>query len=73
MGARSLTARAQLGSVARRHRDDPLRIADARRELAAAKIADYIEAVVDSAPPLSLEQCDRLALLLRPTSDGAAA
>ena len=72
MGARSLTARAQLGSVARRHRDDPQRIAEARRELAVAKIADFIESVVDSAPPLSEAQRDRLAVLLRPT-DGPAA
>jgi len=36
------------------------------RDLAAAKLADYIARVVDAAPPLTPEQRDRLALLLRP-------
>ena len=35
--------------------DDP-RTLDARRELAAAKIAAVIKATVDSAPPLTMEQ-----------------
>ena len=35
------------------------------RELAAAKLADYIESVVRHAPALSAEQRDKLALLLR--------
>jgi hypothetical protein len=37
----------------------------ARRELRAAQAADYIKRLVDSAPPLTDEQRDRLALLLR--------
>lgn len=65
MGARTLTARAMLGSDSRRHRDDPARITEARTELATAKIADYIDKVVADAPPLSAEQLDRLAVLLR--------
>ncbi len=36
-----------------------------RRDLAAVRLEDYIKRVVDSAPPLSSEQRDRLALLLR--------
>ncbi len=40
----------------------------ARRELAEAKLAPYIQRVVDEAPPLSPEQRDRLALLLRGTT-----
>ncbi|MGE9806927.1 hypothetical protein [Janibacter sp. G1551] len=35
------------------------------RDLAAARIADYIKRVVDAAPPLTPEQRDRLAVLLR--------
>ena len=35
------------------------------RDLAAARIADYVKRVVDAAPPLTPEQRDRLALLLR--------
>ncbi len=41
------------------------RLSDARRDLAEAKLAAYIQRVVDRAPPLSPEQRDRLAVLLR--------
>ena len=47
-------------------------IADARRELKAARLADYITRVVDEAPPLTGEQRDRLALLLRGTPNAGA-
>ena len=36
-----------------------------RAAFAAEKLAEYIQRVVDEAPPLSLAQRDRLALLLR--------
>lgn len=45
----------------------------ARRDLRAARLEDYIRRTVDAAPPLTAEQCDRLALLLRTPSGGAAA
>jgi len=64
MGAKALAARGRLGYVSQ-HPDQPDRILDARRDLAAAKIEDYIAKVVDAAPPLNAEQRDRLALLLR--------
>ena len=51
-------------AVAVRRRDPEAR-REAQRELAAAKIADFIQRTVDSAPPLSREQLDRLGLLLR--------
>lgn len=38
---------------------------DLAREYAVARLADYIKRTVDAAPPLSTEQRDRLALLLR--------
>lgn len=38
---------------------------DARADLATERIATYIQRVVASAPPLTGEQRDRLALLLR--------
>ncbi len=42
------------------------RLSDARRDLAEAKLAACIQRVVDDAPvPLSPEQRDRLAVLLR--------
>jgi hypothetical protein len=34
------------------------------------KLAEYIKRVVDSAPPLTAEQRDKLALLLRPSTAG---
>ena len=37
------------------------------RELATARIAEYVARVVDAAPPLTPEQRDRIAALLRPT------
>lgn len=42
--------------------------AETARDLATARIAEYIERVVDSAPPLTAEQRDRIAALLRPTA-----
>lgn len=54
--------------VASRARD-PEAISEARRDHAAAKLAAVIQRTVDSAPPLTDAQRDRLALLLR----GAAA
>jgi hypothetical protein len=38
---------------------------DIARDLAAARLAEYIKRTVDAAPPLTPEQRDRLALLLR--------
>jgi hypothetical protein len=45
---------------------------DALRDLAAAKIAAYIEAVVETAPPLKPEQVQRLAAMLAPSAGSAA-
>lgn len=47
-----------------RHRPDSQELDNARRELAAAKLAAYIQRVVDEAPPLTAEQRSRLALML---------
>ena len=63
------SARGVLGQVSRRHRDEPELIEDARRSLAEAKIAEYVRKTVDSAPPLTAEQRQRLAALL---TSGAA-
>ena len=48
-----------------RHRPGSPELESARRELAAEKLAAYIRRTVDDAPPLTAEQRDRLALLLR--------
>jgi hypothetical protein len=66
--------RARVASLSRsRTSDDPDLIA-ARLNLRAERLALYIRRTVDTAPPLSPEQRDRLALLLRggplrPTTD----
>lgn len=54
---------AQLGAL-KRH-DPEADTTDLRTELKAAKLADYIRDLVNSAPPLTDEQRERLALLLR--------
>ena len=43
---------------------DPAKAAEARRDLAAAKLDKYIRDTIADAPPLTAEQRDRLALLL---------
>ena len=52
--------------------DRDTQMAAARRGLAEAKIADYIERVLDAAPPLTDEQRTRLAELLKPVRQGVA-
>lgn len=57
--------RARVASLSRsRPADDPDLIA-ARRDLTASSLESYIRRVISTAPPLTREQCDRLALLLR--------
>ncbi len=67
--------RARVARAVRFHGPDAPQTIDARRDLAAANLAAYIKRVVDQAPPLTPEQRDRLALLLRGPRDrgGAAA
>lgn len=62
-GSDVLRTRSRLGVAARRR--DPAEIAEAQRDHAAAKLAAYISRVVDEAPPLTDEQRDKLAVLLR--------
>ncbi len=57
--------RARVASLTRsREASDP-DLLDARRNLRAARLADYIRRTVDTAPPLTADQRDRLAVLLR--------
>jgi len=65
--ARSWTVpRARIAGYKRRGRpDSDPDLINARRELKAARIEEYVRRVVDTAPALSDEQRDRLALLLR--------
>lgn len=69
------TVRAAIGRTSRRARKtgDPGEVAKLdklRSEHAAARIAEFVAKTVAEAPPLTLEQRDRLAALLRPTSGG---
>jgi hypothetical protein len=51
--------------------DDP-DVQAANRDLRAARLADHITRVVAEAPPLTAEQLDRLAVLLRGGPDATA-
>jgi hypothetical protein len=65
MGAQALSARGHLGSAIRRHGADSPAAIEARTELAAANIADYIARTLADAPPLSPAQRARLRDVLR--------
>lgn len=65
-----LKARAALGVASRRGDDEAA--TDARRDLAAAKIAAYIEKIVADAPPLTDEQRDRLSAIIGAARGGGA-
>lgn len=65
--------RAKVAALSRdRSPDDPQLLA-ARRDLAAANVERYVARVVAEAPPLTPEQRDRIARLLRNSGAGAAA
>lgn len=59
-------ARSRLAALSRGDVDDEDRRIEARRDFAAARIADYVTATLKDAPPLTDEQRIRLAELLRP-------
>jgi len=65
--------RARVAHAVRFHGPNASQTIDARRDLAAANLAAYITHVVDAAPPLTPEQRDRLALLLRGSADAKGA
>lgn len=63
--------RAKVAALSRsRSKDDP-ELVTARQDLAASKLAQYVEKVVAEAPPLTAEQSDRIAALLRPAGGDA--
>jgi hypothetical protein len=59
--------RAKIANHRRNHPDDDPP-AGLYRDHAAARIESYIREIVDLAPPLTPDQRNRIALLLRPTS-----
>lgn len=66
------SARAKLASLHREHDPGSPVILEARRDLRAARLEDHVARIVAEAPPLTPEQCDRIAALLRPTAGGAS-
>lgn len=66
-----LKARSALGNAMRA--GDVQTAATARRDLAAAKIAAYTEKALAEAPPLTVEQCDRLTSILTGALRGGGA
>jgi hypothetical protein len=68
------TARARIGGLKRSGvPDDDPRYDEARRDLRAAMLADHIERLLASWPPLTSEQRSNLAELLRPVRGGGGA
>lgn len=64
--------RARVASLSRdRDPDDP-ELQDARQRLRAARLEDHVRKAVDAFPPLTQEQLDRVAVLLRPTGGDTA-
>ena len=63
--------RARVASLTRSRTPDDPDLVEARRNLKAARLEQYIERVVDEAPPLTQAQRDRLAGLLRGGLDAA--
>lgn len=61
--------RARLAATLRHHPDADT--TEIRRDLRAAKLADYIRKVVDEAPPLTDAQRERLAAILSPAATSA--
>lgn len=57
--------RARIASLSRSRAADDPELIDARRNLRAERLADYIRKTVDEAPPLTPAQRDRLSVLLR--------
>jgi hypothetical protein len=65
--------RARVASLTRSRTPDDPELIEARRNMRAARLEDVIRRTVAAAPPLTPEQRDRLAVLLRATPDGGRA
>lgn len=62
-GSKVAHTRSRLGVAARR--GNPSEITEAKRDHAAARIEQFVEKIVATAPPLSVEQTDRIVTVLR--------
>jgi len=57
--------RARIAALTRSRQPDDPDLIDARRSLAAETLAEHVARVVATAPPLTAEQRDRIAAILR--------
>lgn len=62
--SRALAARNMYGNICRHHPDDPQKQAEARADLAEAKIVDFVEKELSRAPALGPDRLARIAALL---------
>lgn len=67
-----LSHRGRIAALSRSRTPADPELVDARRDLAAEKLAEHIKQVVDGFPPLSDEQRLRLASLLRASGGSGA-
>ena len=58
-------ARSRLGNAVQKHGKDSPQAVEARVEFRALKLEDHVRKVIAEAPPLSDEQKERIAALLR--------
>ena len=65
--------RGRVAALSRSRTADDPDLQGARRDLRAARLADYITRTVAAAPPLTAEQRDQLTLLLRGDGEPNAA
>lgn len=63
--------RARIAALSRDREPGDPELLNARRDLRAARAEQYIEKILAEAPPLTAEQRDRLAELLRPARQPA--
>lgn len=57
--------RARVAALSRSRLPDDAEFVKAQQELKAVSLTEYVERVVNSAPPLTAEQRDRIAAILR--------
>lgn len=62
--------RGKIAAFSRSRQPDDPELVEARRNLRALRLQDHVERVLAQAPPLTDEQCERIAALLR--AGGAA-
>lgn len=73
MSARKYHHRARIAALTRSRTPDDPELVGARRDLEVEMLAEHVARVVAAAPPLTSEQRQRIAALLRPTAVGDAA